>query len=144
MHEWIPDKHEWISDKNEVVAELKYNKQAHSFRLNTNEKRLFFLEKAGFLQSKLLLKTEYSVAVGEIYFVKNGAAGIIRLNNEKYAFYINAGRISFYRRKNRVAEVRIGNFSNPDLFEFSALLFSLIKVQQEKQSYDRAENSLSF
>jgi len=57
----------WQLKENEFIAALKYNKKAHSFRIAASDKRLFFIEKTGFLQNKFLVRTEYSVITGEIF-----------------------------------------------------------------------------
>ena len=51
------------------------------------EKRLFFIEKRGFLQSKTVIKNEYGIKLGELYGESWEAnEGIIELDGKKY-FY---------------------------------------------------------
>jgi len=110
--------------------ELRYNSEARSFRLNYGQSRLYFLERIGFFQSKLLITTEYNVEAGACYFLKNRFAGILQLEDKKYEFRLNEDHISL-SEKNKVAigQVDIDTLGRLDHFEFGALLFAFANLQ---------------
>ena len=86
-------------EEDEFPAELKYNDQAKSFRLTSDDKRLFFIERVGFLQSKYLLKTEYSIVIGEVYPVKNWHSGLITIENKKFNYFLQHDTLTLSTKK---------------------------------------------
>ena len=120
----LNESHHWTLNEDEAKAGLRYNKEAHSIRLTTNDRRLFFLEKTGVLQSKILHRTEYSVIIGESYFEKNRLSGIMIVNENKYSFTISGDRLKLFdRKKQLVSEINVDHIQQLELFEFAALLF---------------------
>ena len=120
----VNDFHQWALNEDEIKVGLRYNGEAHSLRVHSDDKRLFFLERTGVLQSRIILKTEYSVEIGEAYFEKNRHAGIMVLNEKKYSFKVVGNYLKlFNRQKELVFEIDIADIDNLELFEFSALLF---------------------
>ena len=100
-------------------------------RLTAADKRLFFLERTGMFQTRILLKTEYSVVVGEAYFIKSWSQGILVLDGTKFKFSVKNKQLSIFdRQKQLVAESKIEDFDKADVYEFSALLFGLAWVSQ--------------
>jgi hypothetical protein len=120
----LNDSHHWMLHDDDAPAGLRYNKESHSIRLTTDDKRLFFLEKTGVLQSKMLLRTEYSVITGESYFGNNRLSGILVINENKYSFTVEKDHLKLFRRHHEmVTDTNIEGLGQLDLFEFSALLF---------------------
>ena len=123
--------HTWNLDGNEKI-ELKYNKQAHSFRIAANEKRLFFIEKVGLLQSKFLVRTEYSVVNAEIFPSRNGHSGLIIFDGKKYTFERNEG--SFHlsnKRENFSLTSEISEKEIFDEFELYSLLIATLRLSRK-------------
>lgn len=120
--------HHWSLQEHDRKAELRYNSEAHSIRLNTGDRRLFFMERTGLLQQRILLRTEYSVVVGESHF-RNRQSGTLILDGEKFSFTTENGRVQLFNRSHQlVAETTIDAPELLDPYEFSALLFGLGKV----------------
>jgi hypothetical protein len=120
----LNDSHHWTLNEDEIRIALKYNKEAHSIRLHSDDKRLFFLEKSGMLQRRMVLKTEYSVEVGEAHFEKNRHAGSLILNETKHVFKVIGENLQlFNHQKQLVFEIGIKDIEDLELFEFAALLF---------------------
>jgi len=123
--------HYWSLDGHDRKAELRYNKEAHSIRLNAGDRRLFFMERTGLRQQRILLKTEYSVVIGESQF-RNSESGHLVIDGEKFTFARENGTVRLFNRDQRlIAESFIQSGEPLDLYEFSALLFGLGKVNSE-------------
>lgn len=119
----------WKLEQEELTAELKFNKQAQSFRLTAGEKRLFFIERVGFLQHKFLIRTEYSVITGEIYPVKNWHSGIAVLDNKKYNYFLQHNLLVLSSKKENFSlAIEIENASTLDAPELCALVFGTLRV----------------
>lgn len=119
----------WKLDQEELTAELKFNKPAQSFRLTAGEKRLFFIEKVGFLQHKFLIRTEYSVITGEIYPVKNTHSGIAVLDNKKYHYSLQDSLLMLSSKKENVSlAIEIENATGLNAPELCALVFGTLRV----------------
>lgn len=122
----LNDSNHWVLNEDKAKAGLRYNKEAHSIRLNTDDRRLFFLEKTGVLQSNMLLRTEYSVVVGESYFGKNRLSGIMVVNENKYSFEVKDDRLKLFNKQKKevVSDIHIKYIQNLEQFEFAGLLFA--------------------
>lgn len=119
----------WKIQQDEFTAELKYNNQAKSFRLTADDKRLFFIEKTGFLQSKFLLKTEYSVITGEVYPDKNWHTGIIIFDHKKFNYALKENLLALSSRKaNFLLGFEVDNVESLHQMELFALTFSTLKI----------------
>jgi hypothetical protein len=122
--------HFWSLQEHDRKAELRYNKEAHSMRLNTPDRRLFFLERTGLRQQRILLKTEYSVVIGESHF-RDSNSGTLIIDGEKFSFLTKEGLVSLFNNNRQlVAETTIESPEHLDLYEFSALLFGLEKANR--------------
>lgn len=112
----------WQLQKDSESQLLTINLQGLSLRLAGNARRLFFLEVQGLLQKKLLLRTEYGIAIGEIALTDK-PSGQLTLNDHKF----------FYRQEKNQLQILDGekqlisactlpdNFQNK--IEAHALLF---------------------
>jgi hypothetical protein len=117
----------WRLEQNET-AEIKYNKESHSFRITASDKRLFFIDKTGFFQNKFLIRTEYSVIAGEI-FPKKMFSGIVVFENKKYSYVLKENSILLSSKKGGLAlTVELNTINKLDQPEFYALLFGTIRV----------------
>lgn len=123
----------WKLIGHEPATELKYNRQAHSFRLHSAEKRLFFIEKTGFVQTKLLLKTEYSIIIGEIHFFKDYHSGVAIIEDRKYHYSLKENFLNLQPfRDNESLHIEIDNSSAPDQFNLAALILSTCRVLESE------------
>lgn len=121
--------HNWKLEQSESAAEIKYNHHAQSFRQTAGDQRLFFIEKTGFLQHKFLIRTEYSVIVGEVFPLKNGHSGMIVFEEKKYKFFLKENLLTMVSKKQNFSlEIAIANSNNLDPFEVYALLFGTLRV----------------
>jgi len=123
----------WELTSNKPFTELKYNQHAHSFRLHSGEKRLFFLEKTGFVQTKLLLKTEYSIVIGEIHFFKNYHSGVAIIEDHKYHYSFKESSLNLQSFKDdETFSIEIDNALTQDQFSIAAIIFSSCRILQSK------------
>jgi len=121
--------HYWKMEQHEFNAELKYNQLAQSFRLTAGDKRLFFIEKAGFLQNKFLLRTEYSVVAAEIYPVKNWHAGIVSIDHKKTNYSLKDNLLVLSSKKDNLSlAIELEDVERLNQSELCALLFSTVRV----------------
>jgi hypothetical protein len=76
----------WCNDK-KLVA-LSFSPLTKIARIESaSDKRLFFLEKRGFLQNKTIIRNEYGIKLGELSGEKNdGAEGMIEMDGKKYGY----------------------------------------------------------
>lgn len=121
--------HFWKMEEDECNAEIKYNEQVKSFRLTAGDKRLFFIERAGFLQNKYILRTEYSIVAGEVYPEKNWRSGIAIMEDKKSQYLLKDNLLALSSKKENFSltiEVNDSNNLNPS--ELFALLFSSLRV----------------
>lgn len=108
------------------IATIKYTAQSQSVRLNSNERRVFFLEEVGVLQSKVLLKTEYGVQIGENYYSRHQHKGLLYLSKEKLSYTIEANAIKIFgKRQHLIASFELDKAISLEACDVSALLFSL-------------------
>lgn len=55
-----------------------------------NEKRMFFMERTGFLQSRTIIKNEYGIRMGELTGeTRESAKGIIELDGKRFNYIFN-------------------------------------------------------
>jgi hypothetical protein len=128
----LDDFHQWTLTGYNANVDFRYHSEAQSMRLNTDDKRLFFLEKKGILQSKILLKTEYSVVVGESYFGRNRRTGLLTFGAARYSFAFSSEGLSISdSHKENIFNFDITTSTRPDLFEFSALLFASVIIMHK-------------
>ncbi|MGZ8538709.1 MAG: hypothetical protein ACXWV9_10625 [Flavisolibacter sp.] len=128
----------WKIMDEDPTAILKYNSEAHSLRLSSDDKRLFFLEKTGILHTRILLKTEYSVLAGAIHFVKDKSSGDIEVHDDKYLFHVTDNRLILLEKQKKkiLAGIDIKELQQLESFELSALIFASALVARKKKSRD--------
>jgi hypothetical protein len=124
--------HWWKLEQWEFFAELKYSKTAHTLRIKAHDRRLFFIEKAGFLQQKFLLRTEYNVVAGEVLPLKNQHSGILIFENRKFSYLLKDNEVSLTSKKENFSFTIEVDSTSMDSFEISALLFGSIRILSEK------------
>lgn len=131
--------HCWKFELAENTAELKYNKKASSFRITAGDKRLFFIERTGLLQIKFLVRTEYSVLIGEVYPVRNWHSGIIALENKKYNYWIKDNLLVLSSKKEGLSiAIEANDIGKTDQHEFCALLFGTLRVMAKSYKLKNA------
>lgn len=130
--------HYWQLEQHESFTELKFNRQAQSFRQIAGDKRLFFIEKTGFLQQKFLLRTEYSVVAGEVLPFKKWRSGIVVLDDKKYKFLLQYDLLIVSSKKRKFyLEIEITDSNALDQQELYALLFGALRVVAESYRANR-------
>lgn len=108
------------------IADFKYNRSSNSIRIHYTQKRLFFLSQEGFLQNKVLLKTEYGVHIGENAYIKNQRKGTMHLSEKKFQYTIGQDGVQLFdRKKELLANVSFDGAANADSHEVSVIMFSL-------------------
>lgn len=121
--------HYWKLEQGESSAEIKYNHPAQSFRQTAGDKRLFFIEKTGFLRHKFLIKTEYSVTSGEILPLRNWHSGLIIFEEKKYHFSLKDNLLTLASKKQDFSlSIEIAESNSLDQPEFYALSFGILRV----------------
>ena len=93
---WVLVKHPYtavqkfqLEDNNVVKAVLKFNQNQQSARINTGkEQKLFFLERSGIWNNKIIFKSGYGIERGKLSFDKNFHAGTVELEHKKFQFTI--------------------------------------------------------
>ena len=77
-------------DNTKKILSLVFNADLNTARIEHKEnKRMFMMERVGFLRSKTILKNEYGVKVGQFGSEKwNSPEGFIDLDNERYYYSI--------------------------------------------------------
>lgn len=86
--------HEYhLVSNSQLKLVLKFNPETHSVRIGTGvSQRLFFLETAGTLAAKYLLKNEYGMEIGSLLQDKwHAGGGTISIESKKYAYRISNG-----------------------------------------------------
>lgn len=95
---WIPINtrregiHEYhLVEDDQLTMVLKFNPETHSVRINSAaNQRVFFLENAGALTGKYLLKNEYGMPIGQLNSDKwNADGGTIYIDANRYTYRIN-------------------------------------------------------
>ena len=110
------------------TAEIKYNKESHSFRITASDKRLFFIDKTGFFQNKFLIRTEYSVTAAEIHPRKMNS-GFIVFENKKYHYELTENLMIVSRNRDDFSlSFGIETMANSDQSQLFALLFSTLRI----------------
>jgi len=120
--------HSWKLEGIGFSAEIKYNKDVHSFRVIADDQRLFFIERTGLLQQKFLLKTEYSVAAGEVHPTRSWQSGVAIFKEKKFHYALKGNLLILASRKQDFSLAIEMDSINPDPFEFCALLFGTLKI----------------
>jgi hypothetical protein len=121
--------HHWILEEEEILASLKFNTETQSVRITAGDKRLFFLERTGFLQHKFLLRTEYSVVAGELHPVKNWKSGLAELEGKKFSYTFRDNRLTLSSRKEHsMFEMELEKADEITPFELCALVFGALRV----------------
>jgi hypothetical protein len=92
---WIPVLHTSASVQKYALAdgvankvELKYHEDQQSIRIGSEkQQRLFFIERAGLWNNKIIFKNEYGVEVGKLSLAYS-YSGHIELEHRKYHYII--------------------------------------------------------
>lgn len=76
-----------LTEGDETKLVLKYNLEQQSVRISSEEShRLFFINKTGLWHNKTILKNEYGVEIGRLYFDKVQHIGAIEIEGKKYYY----------------------------------------------------------
>ena len=120
---------QWKLELDELSAELKYNEQVNSFRLTAADKRLFFIERVGFLQSRYLVKTEYSIDAGELSPGKNRHSGLVSTENKKFHYQLQDDVLLLFSKTERfTVAIEADDINTITQGELCALVFSTVRV----------------
>ena len=127
--------HYWTMYQGELLAEMKYNGRAQSFRLTAGDKRLFFVERTGFLQNKYLVRTEYSQVVGEVHPGKNVQSGFLVMDNNKFHYELSNKVLELANKNEKfVVTIEVEEMSKVNAAELCALLFSTARVMMKQRA----------
>jgi len=122
--------HQWQLQQDGRVKFLSFHRQRLSLRIAGITKRLFFLNEQGFLQKKILLRSEYGVAIGETIFIDKPVAGHLTLNEQKFFYRCDEGQLSLFdSEKNLLAVSEFDAAMATDKYERYGLLFGFTWLQ---------------
>jgi hypothetical protein len=83
-----------LMDDAAVKIVLKYNPTQQSTRISSDgNHRLFFTERTGLWNNKMIFKNEYGVETGKLIFERGHHAGSIDIGDKKYQFSINNSQV---------------------------------------------------
>lgn len=118
--------HHWLLQKQEGTRSLIVNLHRLSLRLIGVSKRLFFLQVHGFLQKKILLRSEYGVVLGETAFSSKPSPGQLTFNGQKFFHRIEEGQLVLLdNEKKPLGKSELAGGEQMNKFEFYSLLFGL-------------------
>ena len=92
-----------FKEDEKTILKLRYNPHLNTGRIESeNEKRVFILEDEGLLKTKLILKNEYGVRLGQLVFDKwSNNQGTVEIENTIFRFVIrNTGPAELMIYKN--------------------------------------------
>jgi hypothetical protein len=137
------DHHKWLLQDANEQAQFTYNLQQHSIRIKGKSTRLFFLDVAGFFQKKVILRSEYGVALGDSPVTTNRTEGALSIIDFRaiYQWRQNA-LLLFDKNRNQLSTVIIEQSESLDKFEQFALLFSHAWIVYSNLQYKKAEDQL--
>jgi len=97
-----------FKEDDNTVLKLRFNPYLNTARIETeNEKRVFIIEDEGLLKTKLVLKNEYGVRMGQMVFDNwDEQHGTVVIENSRFRFAI---------RKAPTAELQIYTYSGKNL-----------------------------
>ena len=119
--------HHWLLANDVIKADLSYNREIHSVRLNCTEKRLYFLKPIkGLKTSGFFITNEYNFKEAECKLNKDHFSGSLALDNTMLRFEVNEDDklILFSPQKRLVSYNSIDDLRNLEAGEFSALIFA--------------------
>ncbi len=118
--------HHWLLQLQEGSRSLTLNLKRLSLRLHGFSKRLFFLQVQGFLNKKVLLRSEYGVVLGETAFAEKPSAAPLLFNGQRFFYTLeNEKLVLLDSEKNTVGQSDISAEATTGKYEFYALLFGL-------------------
>ena len=127
--------HCWKLEQDGFIAELKYNKESHSFRVEATDKRLFFIEKTGLLQNKFLIRNEYNVIAAEISSAKDLHSGAVILDNKKYNYFLKDNLLVLSSKKEKAPfSTEIKDRNALDRQQLCALLFCTLRIARSHKA----------
>lgn len=126
--------HYWSLDQHEPNLSLKYHSDSHAFRITALDKRLYFLERKGLFQHRILLKSEYSLPLGELHFIRNTGSGQLLIDDQRFNFSIQQGEYRLWSQDHQLlTTATVSAAVKPDRFESAALLFGLFRTVKERE-----------
>ena len=121
------DIHHWQLQTTNSSKSLIVNLQRLSLRLSGLSKRLFFLDVQGFLNKKIILRTEYGVALGETAFNDKPSLGLVTINDRKFSYGVNENKLQLFdNEKQVISTCELSNETKTSKLEFFSLLFGLL------------------
>lgn len=116
--------HHWLFQQEECSRSLVLNLQRLSLRLLGFTKRLFFLQVQGFIQKKILLRSEYGVVIGETAFSEKPSPGQLMMNGQKLFHHIEDEKLVLRNSENVIVGTsQMTQRAAMNRFEFYSLLF---------------------
>ena len=98
-----------LKEESKAVLKFRYKNDLHIARLETeNERRVLQIDDEGLLKTKLVLKNEYGVRIGSLYYDNfSGSHGSVDIENSRFRFDVQQGekpQLDIYKgsRRNHV------------------------------------------
>jgi len=127
--------HRWTLLSAEPLAELKYTLESKSVRIHFEHKRLFFLEPQKPFQQKLIIKSEYGMAIASIDLPKSAGMGSINIDGNLLYFDIyNSAIHLFGKDRPPLTQCQIEPFDDISSNELTALAFSYAWIYQQDKT----------
>ena len=120
------DIHHWQLQQEDSSKSLIAYLQRFSLRLSGLSKRLFFLDVQGFLHKKIVLRTEYGVALGETAFIDKPSSGLVTINDQKFSYSVSGDQLQLFdSEKQAISTCEVSPEATANKLEFFGLLFGL-------------------
>lgn len=130
--------HRWQLRDASEPALFTYHLQNRSVRIKAKTARLFFLEiETVFFHKKVLLRSEYGIAVGEAQFTTAGKTGALVLDDQNYFYCWEDRYLLLYNHdKSPLLQVEVERHDNmeslePFAFVFGSVWLALCNVQSK-------------
>src|SRR5258705_6194190 len=119
-----------LKEDNKTVLKLRYKKDLHSARIETeSERRVLIIDDEGLLRTRLILKNEYGIRIGSLVYDNfSDVHGSVEIENTRYRFFVqNGSELQIYKgsRRNLIYSCQL-SFDDDSSKEPRSQLSSLI------------------
>ena len=133
-----------LHHQDRTIAEAVYNPHVHSLRLYYSSKRVFFLERKGWFQTRVVFHNEYGLVVGETNYNRTEKEGVLQVGEKRFSYSLRPdGEATLFDEKGQqVAQCGISPDCLPDSNCLSVLLFSLAWLHLHDAAAVKSEPAL--
>jgi len=127
----------YLTENNKRVLKFRYNKQAHTARIQTViGRRLIIIEEEGLIKTRITLKNEYGVGIGALHYNNfSDHSGSIEIENFGFRFLLKG-------KENSSMELQIFKQHTNDVY-YSCLIHSdgNLLTSQTGQQLHKTQNA---